>query len=333
MKGIQDTSSKTLRQLLGNALTYEIPKFQRDYSWNTEQWDDLWNDIMAIYKHEEQAHYLGYLVLQTENDKKFRVIDGQQRMISLSLWVLAGIKRLQNFVNNEQEVAANQQRINTFRDTYLGYLDPVSLISVNKLKLNRNNDSFYRQYLVPLQELPKRGLNASEKLMKNCFNWYYDAVCKQFNDGKNLATFIDSFVDKLFFTVITVNNELNAFKVFETLNARGVKLSSADLLKNYLFSVIDKNKADEITLEEVETLWASIIDKLGNQNIADFLWIYWNSCHKTIRKNNLFKTIRKHINDQAEAFGLLRKLRDKVDVYMALRNPYDSLWHGHNQKK
>jgi len=41
MKGMQDTTSSTLRQLLGNGLTYEIPKFQRDYSWENEQWDDL----------------------------------------------------------------------------------------------------------------------------------------------------------------------------------------------------------------------------------------------------------------------------------------------------
>jgi uncharacterized protein with ParB-like and HNH nuclease domain len=60
MRGINDTSSKTYRQLMGNGMRYEIPKFQRDYSWEAEQWDDLWMDLMAIIDQEEMEHYMGY---------------------------------------------------------------------------------------------------------------------------------------------------------------------------------------------------------------------------------------------------------------------------------
>ncbi len=106
---------------------------------------------------------------------------------------------------------------------------PVTLISNNKLKLNRNSDDYYKQYLVLLKELPLRNSNSSEKHIRECFNWYYDRIKKEFNTGESLAAFIDNIVDKLFFTVIEVTDQLNAFKVFETLNARGVQLSSADL--------------------------------------------------------------------------------------------------------
>ena len=70
MKGIQDTSSKTYRQLMGNGLRYEIPKFQRDYTWEAEHWDDLWQDIMGLLSNEDTEHYMGYLVLQTSNSKE-----------------------------------------------------------------------------------------------------------------------------------------------------------------------------------------------------------------------------------------------------------------------
>ena len=53
MKGIQDTSNKTYRQLMGNGLRYEIPKFQRDYTWDSENWDDLWQDIETLLSNEE----------------------------------------------------------------------------------------------------------------------------------------------------------------------------------------------------------------------------------------------------------------------------------------
>tara|TARA_R110002126_G_scaffold181187_5_gene330064 strand:+ start:13525 stop:13755 length:231 start_codon:yes stop_codon:yes gene_type:complete len=69
MKGIQDTSNDTYRKLMGNGLKYVIPKFQRDYSWESENWDDLWQDIELIRNDEENEHYMGYLVLQTTDTK------------------------------------------------------------------------------------------------------------------------------------------------------------------------------------------------------------------------------------------------------------------------
>lgn len=83
MKGIRDTSSETYRKLMGSGLWYEIPKFQRDYSWETEHWDDLWQDIQTILNEEESEHSMGYLVLQTSDNKKYKVIDGQQRLTTL----------------------------------------------------------------------------------------------------------------------------------------------------------------------------------------------------------------------------------------------------------
>jgi len=85
-----DTKNATYRQLMGNGLTYRIPRFQRDYSWTEEEWEDLWTDLQASLKNGgEPAHYMGYLVLQTRDDKYFDVIDGQQRLTTLSLIVLA----------------------------------------------------------------------------------------------------------------------------------------------------------------------------------------------------------------------------------------------------
>lgn len=333
MKGIQDTSSSTLRQLLGNGLRYNIPKFQRDYSWTNEQWDDLWQDIEAVRKGEEPAHYLGYLVLQTKDDKNYRVIDGQQRMTTLSLLILAVIKVLEDFIEKGIDPEKNKIRSQTFRNSYIGYLDPVSLVAVNKLSLNRNNDDFYRQKLVSLQNLPIRGLNSSEKLMKNCFNWFYNQIRRQFSTGESIASYLDEIIDKLFFTVITVNDELNAFRVFETLNARGVQLSSADLLKNYLFSVVDAQGSHSSEINEIESLWSNVIAKLGSQRFPEFLRVFWNSKNKTVRKSELFKVIRRSINDKGDAFSLIRDLENSADVYIALRNPDDELWIGENKIK
>ncbi|MFH1860339.1 MAG: DUF262 domain-containing HNH endonuclease family protein [bacterium] len=324
MKGIRDTSSETYRQLIGNGLGYEIPKFQRDYSWETDHWDDLWQDICPLNS-EETEHYMGYLVLQSSDNKNFQVIDGQQRLTTLSIIVLSVLRCLGELPNDAEQ---NVRRKEALMNSYIGYLDPVTLISRNKLKLNRNNDDYYRNYLVPLQKLPLRGINASEKQMKNCFEWFYEKIKKEYCTGESLAGFIDTIVDKLFFTVIKVSDELNAFKVFETLNARGVKLSSSDLLKNYLFSVVDATGPHKSELDQMELLWSKVIGKLGSEKFPEFLRYYWNSFNKTVRKNDLFKTIRKNINTKGDAFSLIRELDTIADIHVALQNPDDDLWKG-----
>ncbi len=330
MRGIQDTSNQTYRQLMGNGLRYEIPKFQRDYSWETEHWDDLWQDIQMLLSDEETEHYMGYLVLQTIDNKNFIIIDGQQRLTTMSILVLAVLKCLDNLITQGVDSENNTLRRDTLRNSYIGFLDPVTLIPNNKLKLNRNNDEYYRRQLVPLHEpLLNRNLNASEKQMRTCFLWFYERLLQRNSVGEEFARFIDRIVDKLSFTVITVTDQLNAFKVFETLNSRGVQLSASDLLKNYLFSVVDDSPtktAQEI--EELEALWSSIIDTLGNQKFEEYLRHFWNSYNKTVRKNSLFKTIKKYITTKHQVFELARELRSAADVYLALQSPEDELWQG-----
>ena len=142
------------------------------------------------------------------------------------------------------------RRAEQLRASYIGYLDPVTLVSRSKLTLNRHDDSFYQNYLVPLERLPQRGLNASEQLLRRAFLWFKERIkARTEDDGTTVASFVDGAVDKLFFTVITVTDELNAFKVFETLNARGVRLSATDLLKNYLFSVVARGAAHESEID------------------------------------------------------------------------------------
>lgn len=326
MKGIQGTSNKTYRQLIGNGLRYEIPKFQRDYSWESEHWDDLWQDIFLVFNSEEDEHYMGYLVLQTADNKKFLIIDGQQRLTTLSILILVVLKALTNLVEKGENIEDNEKRIKSFRDSYIGYLNPVTLISDNKLKLNRNSDEYYRNYIVLLKDLPIRNTNSSEKHMRECFNWFNTRISKEFKTGEELARFVDTIVDKLIFTVIEVSDQINAFKVFETLNARGVQLSSSDLLKNYLFSVIDETKPHSTEIDELESLWSRIIGKLGNKKFEDYLRYYWNSQNKTVRKNQLFKTIRNNITNKEEVFKLIRDLDDTADLYIAIQDPESEYW-------
>ncbi|MBS1913870.1 MAG: DUF262 domain-containing protein [Bacteroidetes bacterium] len=325
-----NTGNQTLRQLLGNGITYRVPRFQRDYSWTQDEWDDLWQDIQgSLAPGGEPLHYMGYLVLQTLDNKVFEVIDGQQRLTTLSLLVLAVLKALQDLVDNQMEPDNNRRRIEGLRNAYIGFLDPVTLIPQSKLTLNRNNDAYYKDYLVPLAKLPQRGILASERLLRQAFEWFYRQVRSMYGelrDGAALARFIDELADKLFFTVITVTDELNAFKVFETLNARGVRLSPTDLLKNYLFSVVHRESSHSNEIETLERRWDTIVGRLGGDSFSAFLRTHWNSRRRFVREADLFKTIRSGTPNKARVFELMREMEEDVDVYAALSSPEDVLW-------
>lgn len=326
------TENNTFRKLIGNGLTYQIPRFQRDYSWGVDEWEDLWADIQATLESGgEPSHYMGYLVLQSSDDKTFDVIDGQQRLTTLSLIVLAALKNLQRLIDGDREAESNRQRANQIRGTYLGYLDPVTLVARPKLSLNRNNNAYYRDYLLPLGHLPKRNLRASEHSLRKAFEWFDKQVAARLrqhegNEGARLAQMVEDISDKLFFTVITVTDELNAYKVFETLNARGVRLSTTDLLKNHLFSVLDHNGETGHELHNLEDRWEAMVGRLQSENFPDFLRAHWNSRHGFVRQADLFKTIRTRVTNRELVFALLRGMDEDLDSYLALASPEVSDW-------
>ncbi len=98
-----DTKNFTLNEILGNGKIYMVPQFQRDYSWEQDHLEDLWNDILNTYQSGD-AHYMGSIVLQINGDptdKRFWIIDGQQRFTTLSIIALAIINKIRNLQMKE----------------------------------------------------------------------------------------------------------------------------------------------------------------------------------------------------------------------------------------
>ena len=325
--------NSNLRGRLANGLSHHVPPFQRDYSWTVVEWDDLWQDISDLFGDDaEPAHYMGYLVLRTKNNKEFHVIDGQQRLTTLSLLVLSSLAHLRRLQEADLDAKDNALRYKQLQSNFIGYVDPVNLTAALKLELNRNNRRFYQHYLAPLGilPLPQRGLSGSDLLLRECFYWFEEKVKERFGlreeSGKELAAFLDSMADKLFFTVITVPDDLNAFRIFETLNARGMRLSATDLLKNYLFLLVSKGSAPELDMEKLESHWDHVINVLGGAQFPVFLHVFWNSRYQLVRKPHLFKTIRKAICSRDKSLGLLQNLDQSAEVYAALLDPEDKRW-------
>jgi len=314
---------------MGNGLIYRVPMFQRNYSWTENEWSDLWQDIEELLRPDgEPIHYMGQLILKQIDVNNYEIIDGQQRLVTMSILILAVMHLLYDLAENGIDTEANTQRAEQFRTGFIGHLDATTLITTSKLNLNRSNDTFYQRYLVPLENIPKRDLQTSEILMGNAFKWFVNIIrkyLKNSTDGKDFAKIIEEAVDKIFFTII-ITDEVNAFKVFETLNARGTRLSTTDLLKNYLFYTVYQSSKNERELDTLDRRWQILTQKLGAESFTDYLKIHWNSTRKWTNNHRFFQTLRKQITSREAAFELIKNLEDDADVYIALSKPDDSLW-------
>lgn len=325
----------TLNTIIGNGKSYQVPIYQRDYSWDKDDWEDLWNDILEIQT--SKTHYLGYLVLQplNENEQSFWIIDGQQRLTTLSILALAITALLKKW--SEEDIESNDNKIRFEKETerYLGNFSTSKLTISPKIKLNRNNNDFYQSWLLNLrQHNAISKLKPSQRLLQRAFNYFFDELQKKFHSNKSgaeLSQFLEKIVGNgIVFTQIIVNNDLDAFKVFETLNARGVKLSTADLLKNYLFKLT--HQLGDLDLEEAEKRWQNIVDTIQSNDLTTFIRHYWNSKYMLERQTTLFKAIKREISTAQNAFEFLEELEAASNYYTAFNNPNDELWDKEEKK-
>ncbi|MFQ3596871.1 MAG: DUF262 domain-containing HNH endonuclease family protein [Chloroherpetonaceae bacterium] len=328
-----NTKSMSYGELIGNGVTYTVPPYQRDYAWEEEFWDDLWQDILEIPR--EKYHYTGYVVLQESEKKKFSIIDGQQRLTTIAIISLACIKLLDEWIQNGIDAESNKQRKEKLIERFIGNRPASSLKLSSKLRLNKNSDGFFQSYLIDQREpRNKSKLKPTEKLLWSAFEYFCKKVREKFQasqSGEAVAFFLEeTLAEGLLFTTIYVDDDINAYKVFETLNARGVKLSTADLLKNYIFSLAASGGNSDF--EHAEQQWQKINETLRDNELPAFLRYYWASRYPIETKKNLFKAIKKQIDTAEKSFELLNRLEETVDLFVALGNQNDEFWNSWNSE-
>ncbi|MCC7485537.1 MAG: DUF262 domain-containing protein [Burkholderiales bacterium] len=322
-----NTRTTNFLELVGNGRIYRVPPYQRDYSWEEEQWEDLWNDLLELRGRPDDRHYMGALVVEGKSDREFLIIDGQQRLATLTLLALAAIAKLQRLADGGHDPEANRERSGGLRSRFVGEKDPASLVESSKLFLNATDDAFFQDYLVQLRgPLNPRGLPKSNRLLWECFSYFRarlddDAVLAR--DGAGLAGFIAETAGRqLMFILITVDDELNAYTVFETLNARGLELSSTDLLKNYLFSRL-RVPAD---LEALGRRWRALVATVQQERFPEFLRYHLLCEEPRVRSQRLFQMIRLRVTTPEQVFGLMDALERRAELFAALGDPGHGYW-------
>lgn len=325
-----NTRTTNFLELVGNGKIYRVPLYQRDYSWEEENWDDLWSDVNELRQRPDERHYMGALVVEGKSDREFVIIDGQQRLATLSILALAAVAKLNDLAAKGTDAEANRERAKALRSRFIGEKDPASLIESTKLFLNETDNGFYQDYLVQLRApLNPRRLPKSNRLLWDCFRYFsnrLDEVAEFHTQGEALAALIsETLARQLLFILIAVDDDLNAYTVFETLNARGLELSSTDLLKNYLFSRV-RVSAD---LQALQRRWHSLISTVSQERFPEFLRYHLLCDQPKIRTDRLFKLVRERVATAQQVFDLMDALEGRGELFAALADGSHGYWIEH----
>lgn len=276
MAGAQSSiksEEKSLGSILADKRPLRVPTYQRNFSWAKPQIDDLWDDIQSILYDNQDNYFLGSMVFIQRADNSLDVVDGQQRLATVSLLLAA--------IRDGFAAASDAQRAQHVETNYLCSRNLKSMEALPKLALNEIDNDLYWQIIDK-----KRGYDdllalsrnkdtvESNRLIANAYITFYDLAKKGSTDFSNtvyLSTLVESVTDNISCIQVVTNNEDSAYVLFETLNDRGIDLTLSDMLKNFLFSKAGKR------IEEAKNQWTQIVAYIGQEHMKTFIRHEWMS--------------------------------------------------------
>lgn len=263
---IKDVDKYTVKTIFNKAKnnkeqTYIIPPYQRAYAWGKNQWAEFFDDI----NNSDGEYFLGSIICinEDEQDKSNEVsinlvIDGQQRLTTISILLLAIYDKINRLLESEEilkktkEVAVLQEEIQGrfFFDKKISLFDvkPEKKPRLT-LSLQNNNSADYIELISEVtneNKLNSPPKNHGNRRIKQAYNHFFkqlDELCDEENVKYNLNN-VFKFYTKLsmaFIVKITVDDASSAFILFESLNNRGMELTPIDLIKT---KVIEKKSRE-----------------------------------------------------------------------------------------
>ncbi len=320
---LQNSSVWSMHTFLSSN-TYYIPDYQREYSWEAEELGDFWDDLVTTKTDPDHLiHFFGQIVIHSdEADNKKYIIDGQQRTIT-SVIFLRALQLCYKYLYTEAKTEEANDQYSDIRSKYIGRYSEKS----NSLHLFLSAlDCDYFRKSIQLGEPNRAGKEKkkSHERLRKAYVYFSDKLAEALEEyGSNeeeklecLNEYLSAFTERFHVLYLEATKLDEAFVIFETLNARGRDLETADLLKNYIFS---QSKDAAKALNQ----WNSMIGALDKADPTKFIRHYWNSCHEFTREKALYRIISKEVSTPKASKELLDKLADLAPYYQSMSFPED----------
>ena len=296
---------------------FAVPDFQRNYSWTDAEIRQFWIDIENIFDGNGSDHFLGPIVVLESLNSRVPLIDGQQRITTLT--ILASVIRdyliveMSNpYLETEGTSVFISQKISQI--LFLNDLRTARLESNYQIKevfdkyIIRNPNTDLRRHFSDtpslLQTQEKRAsknLEAAQKYLSELFKEWVEKEPSIDERKYRIDKLIDILLSKLQFLYIEVGNEEDAFTIFETLNDRGLKLSPGDLIKSYLLRrIVEQNSL--VNRQTIIDTWERIPSHLEDYDISNFLRHFLlTEFNEPIQKKKIFSTLRNKVEDESRS--------------------------------
>lgn len=313
-------TEKTIDKLFSDNI-FEIPRNQRKYVWNKNNWNELLSDLELSTKNSS-FHFIGSLVLKEEqsinNINRYSIIDGQQRIITLSsmiisLMLIYAEKHQENEFNGIKKYMQTIDSNGLLRNTISE--DCNSLISKIVSDLGENKNFIEMQGVK--NYLSQFDITKSDLIIE-AINVFYKYFIDHFGN-------IDKYKEKILgieYVEIIASTDEDSYTIFEILNARGMELDDHELVKNFIMRYIQpSSKRDDAKIEWTE------IENVLNKNISLFfphyvLHKYGEKADK--KENRAYKILNKNEKGK-NTLDLLNDIKLKSLYYNKISEPKNDL--------
>jgi len=299
-----------------------VPPYQREYSWTKDEVSTLYSDYSRA-KSENSDYFLGTIVtIKGNQTEPLEIVDGQQRLTTTVI-LIAAIRDYLGTIGQPDHVL---ESINT---DYLSTFDRKQSSRVCKLILNIDDHAFFESLVNGGTVAPSRESHHLLVAAKKAANDHVRSLVRALS-SKDHPTLLNDWLDFLEHsaTVILVEtqNGAQAFKMFETLNDRGLKTSQADLVKSYLFGQSGSR------ISEAQSKWSSMKDTLeeidDNDRAINFLRHFIIATRRFVRADEIYDYTQS-VRGESNSLAFLAELEIISRIYVATYRPISSHWDGY----
>ncbi|MBD9677408.1 DUF262 domain-containing protein [Pseudomonas sp. PDM18] len=235
-----NASATTAGTLLSSS-TFEVPPYQREYSWLEDEVVEFWTDLSHALG--DDSYFLGLVILTDEQGIK-QVVDGQQRILTLTLLAAALYHEAKERGRN---ALAERVQADFLRSIDYETDDTNPRVTLSDEADNETLQEILESGVVSKKNKSKIAEDSLSQRMLDAYSFLRESLKSDLSDDpfKRLGIWTDFITNRLYFAVFVHPDPASAYRVFEVINTRGRELTTADLLKNYVLSQTPKGQREK----------------------------------------------------------------------------------------
>jgi hypothetical protein len=340
IRGKLDFEHTGIGEAISRRSRLRVPVNQREYKWEKEHVVDLLQDFTKSIRGNRESYFLGTVVLTGADHEVPQIVDGQQRLATTTILLAA----LRDYLYERDK---NDILLQHIENQLLFSIVPETRSISPRLTLNVDDHEFFKTRILLRPDNPERMAIRPTKpshhrieLAATLSRDHVATLLRPSSDRDRLDE-VNRWLRFIEYTaqviVLRVPDGRNAYRMFETLNDRGLKTNQADLLKNYLFGEAE-GKAPELNrLVEAQQRWAAMTGALDSLDVADEATVIYlrhllSSLHGLTRENEVYEAIQSRVSGQGPSLSFLATLAECVNDYVALYNPEHVKWNDYDPK-